>query len=41
MAHNNEKGGSYTRLTNLTTDEAKILAENHSLAPLAWHLPHG
>jgi hypothetical protein len=40
MAHNNETAGSYT-LTNFNTDEAKILTENHSLAPLAWHLPHG
>jgi hypothetical protein len=43
MAHNHQASGSgsHARTTNLSTDEARILAENNILIPLAWHMPHG
>jgi hypothetical protein len=46
MAHNDQASGSrggsgYTRLTNLNSMEAQILADNNILIPPAWHLLHG
>jgi hypothetical protein len=45
MAHNYEASGShcggYVWPTNLNTEEAQILADNHILVSPAWYLPHG
>jgi hypothetical protein len=33
--------GSFTRPTNFTKAEVRVLSENGILVPSAWHLPHG
>jgi hypothetical protein len=41
MAHAGGSGSDdFTRLTNFTEAEARVLWENGILVPPAWHLPH-